>query len=136
MIRLRVLLGTVGVAVALYGLWSMREFDFDQLRSLGLWLAGGVVLHDGILAPLTVLLGLVASRVLPERSRKAVVVGFVLWGTLTVVAFAVLSGMGGKPDNATLLDRDYRLSWLIGTVALAVVVAAVSVLRARRRTPA
>lgn len=133
MIRLRFLLGIAGVAVGLYGLWSMRDFDFDQIRSLGLWLAGGVVLHDAVLAPLTVLLGLVASRLLPGHSQKHVAVAFVLWGTLTIVVLAVLSGMGGKPDNATLLDRDYRLSWLLGTAALAAIVLVISAVRARRR---
>ena len=51
----QVLLGVVGVAAAAYGvLLLLRQDAADLLDSL-LWLAGGVVVHDAVVAPLTVL---------------------------------------------------------------------------------
>ena len=43
----------------------MRDFTREQLTSEAFWLAGGVVLHDAVLAPVVVALGYAASRVLP-----------------------------------------------------------------------
>lgn len=128
----RVALGAVGVLAGLYGLWLVRDFDLTQLRSAVVWLVGGAVIHDGLLAPATVGLGLLATRWLPVAARRPAVVGFVLWGTLTVAAASVLSGMNDTPDNETLVDRSYWLSWSIGTVlVLAAVVAATLVARRR-----
>lgn len=119
----RGLLGVAGASAIAYGLWSMRHFTFDQLKSLVLWLGGGVILHDGVLAPVVVALAVVGLRVLPASMRVPATVGFVLWGTVTVTALAVLSGQGGHTDNPTILNGHYRLAWLVGTavVALAVV---------------
>ena len=131
---LRVLLGAVGIGFGLWGLWLMRDFTPDQLVSTGTWLAGGILLHDAVLAPVTVGLGVAASRLLPGHFRAATGLAFLLWATLTVVFVPVLSGQGGKPDNATILHRPYLLSWLVltGVLAGAAVIAA----RRRRHRPA
>lgn len=126
---IRGLLILTGVGFGLWGLWLMRDFQASQLLSIGKWLVGGVVLHDGILAPLTVGLGVLASRVLPGHLRAVAGVAFLIWATLTVAFFNVLSGQGGKPDNATVLHRPYVLSWLVMTG----VIAGAAVIAARRR---
>ena len=133
----RGLLIAVGVGFGLWGLWLMRDFTSEQLISTGTWLAGGIILHDAILAPITVGLGIAASRLLPGHFRAATGLAFLLWATLTVVFVPVLSGQGGKPDNDTILGRPYLLSWLLltGVLAGAAIIAA----RRRRRaqtTPA
>ena len=56
----RVLLVAAGLGLGLWGVWLMRDFDTERLVSAGTWLAGGIVLHDAVLAPLTVGLGLLA----------------------------------------------------------------------------
>ncbi|MGI8535373.1 MAG: hypothetical protein ACR2K2_02560 [Mycobacteriales bacterium] len=128
----RVGLGVVGAAALAYGLWSMRGFDLSQLRSTVTWLVVGVVVHDAVLAPVSVALGLVAVRWLPAAARRSVAVGFVVWGTLTVLAFVVLTGITDTPDNASLLDRPYRLSWVVATVVLAAAVGVAAVVAQRR----
>ena len=55
----RGLLLLIGVGFGLWGVWLMRDFTSEQLISMGTWLAGGVILHDAIIAPVTVLLGVV-----------------------------------------------------------------------------
>ncbi len=121
----RLLLLLTGVGFGLWGVWLMRDFTSQQLISMGTWLAGGVILHDAIIAPVTVLLGVVAARVLPGRTRSVAAIAFLVWATLTVAFVNVLSGQGGKPDNDTVLHRPYVASWIVLTAV--VVVAATSV---------
>jgi len=131
----RCALGAVGIAAIAFGLWSMREFDFSQLSSVVIWLGVGTVLHDGVLAPIVVGLCVVAARILPKSAHKAAAVALVVWGTLTVMALPVLSGKGGKPGIETLLNHDYRLNWLLGTIGvlmIVIVAAGVSHLSNRR----
>ena len=84
------------------------------------FLVGGVILHDAILAPVTVgwacwVRASCRATSAPRRHR------FLLWGTLTLAFFNVLSGQGGKADNTTVLNRPYWLGWVILTVAIATV---------------
>ena len=119
----------VGVLMGLWGLWLMRDFAADQLVSTGVWLAGGILLHDAVLAPVTVGLGVLAARLLPGHARVVAGVAFVLWATLTVTFFPVISGQGGKAGNDTILGRPYFLSWLAMTVILAAIAVVAGVRR-------
>ncbi len=127
----RAVLLAVGVAGGLWGVWLMRDFTSPQLISIATFLVGGVILHDAILAPVTVGLGVLAARLLPGHFRAAVGIAFLLWGTLTLAFFNVLSGQGGKPDNMTVLNRPYGLSWLVMTGVLVAVVVLASLRRRR-----
>ncbi|MET0822180.1 MAG: hypothetical protein ABWY58_14550 [Aeromicrobium sp.] len=128
----RGLLVVAGVGFGLWGLWLMRDFTREQLTSEAFWLAGGVVLHDAVLAPVVVAVGYVASRVLPAHWRSATATAFVVWGTLTVAFLPVLSGQGGKPGNDTILGKPYVLSWVVLTLVL-VAYAGVGALLRRRQ---
>lgn len=126
---LRGLLILTGVGFGLWGLWLMRGFTSTQMVSMVTFLVGGVILHDAILAPITVGLGVLAARLLPGHFRAAAAVAFLVWATLTVAFFNVLSGKGGKPDNSTVLHRPYLLSWLVLTGLLL----GIAIVAARRR---
>lgn len=129
----RALLVLAGVGFGLWGLWLMRDFTSERLVSAGIWLGGGIVLHDAVLAPLTVAIGVVAARLLPRYARAPMGIAFLVWATLTVVFVPVLSGQGGKPDNDTILNRPYLASWAVLTAVL-FAVALVGALRRRSRT--
>lgn len=135
--EIRAALLAVGVGVGLWGAWLMHDFTSTQLVSVAVFLVGGVILHDAILAPLTVGIGVLGARLLPSHFRAAAAIGFLLWGTLTLAFFNVLSGQGGKPDNMTVLNRPYALSWFVLTAVLAAAVV-IAALRRRRalRAPA
>jgi hypothetical protein len=130
---IRGLLGLTGVGFGLWGLWLMRDFTSDQLVSVGTWLIGAVVLHDFVLAPIVVLLGVLGARRLPGHFRASTGIAFLVWATVTVASVAVLSGQGGKPDNDTILHRPYVLSWLVLTVVIAAYAVAAAALRRRVR---
>ncbi len=108
----RLLLGLTGCAVAAYGVVLALEMPDHHQPSLLTWLATGVLVHDGVLAPAVVLLGWVGAHTIANRLRPAVVVGAVVLGTVTLAATPVLLGNGATPTNPTLLDRDYTAGWL------------------------
>ncbi len=131
----RALLVVAGVGFGLWGLWLMRDFTSERLVSAGIWLGGGIVLHDAVLAPVTVAIGVVAARLLPRYARAPMGIAFLVWATLTVVLVPVLSGQGGKPDNDTILNRPYVASWLVMTAVLFALALVVALRRRSRLAP-
>ncbi|GAB3784134.1 hypothetical protein [Nocardioides ungokensis] len=129
----RLVIGGAGVLLGLYGAWLLLSRHASaSIVDAGVWLVAGVVLHDLVLAPLFLVLTLVATRVLPPAARAPVTVGAVVLGSTTLLAVPVLGRFGAKADNPTLLDRDYTAGWLLfaGLVLAGVVLA--TVVRARR----
>jgi hypothetical protein len=129
--RLRLALGALGVAMGLYGALRFVQLDLADLLDALLWLAGGVLVHDGVLAPLTLAATWLGARLVPDRLRSRVVVALVALLTVTVAAVPVLGRFGARPDNPTLLDRHYLLGWLV----VAVVLLLTTLLPRRRRRP-
>jgi hypothetical protein len=132
--RTRLLLGVLGVAVAAYGAWLLLQEDLTDLVATAVWLAGGVVLHDFVVVPLTLLLGLALTRLLPANLRAPLVGGLVVLGTVTLMAVPVLGGWGANADNPTILDRDYPAGWLVVAGVTMLVVMLMIMLRAGPRS--
>jgi hypothetical protein len=128
----RLSLGAGGVLAVLYGGWLVLSRGHDLL-DLVLWLAAGVVLHDAVLAVVVLALGALVVRVLPRAARAPAVVGFVVLGTLTLLAVPVLGRFGARADNPTLLDRSYGAGWLVLAALTLVAVLAATLVRSRRR---
>jgi hypothetical protein len=118
----RWLLGATGVAAGLYGGGMLLDDPFDDLVEIAVWLTAGVLLHDVVLAPLSVLAAEGSRRALPEAARGPVAAGAVVLVSVTLVAVPVLGRFGASPGNPTLLDRDYVAGWLsvAGLIALGV----------------
>lgn len=112
-LALRVALGAVGLAATTYGLMMLDDRGPENLRAVVTWLVAGVILHDAVLAPLTILVCAVGARVLPGRFRAPVAGGLLVVGSVTLLAVPVLGRFGARPDNPTLLDRDYTTGWLV-----------------------
>jgi len=131
----RMLTGGLGLAAAAYGAIQLLDLGLGNLWAAVVWLAGGVILHDAVLAPLTIVLAFLAVRVARGRVPAPVAGGAIVLATVTLVAVPVLGRFGARPDNATLLDRNYVLGWLVlATLTLVVVLAAtVAPLLAARR---
>jgi hypothetical protein len=109
----RVVLGAAGAAAASYGVVLLLRQEPGDLVDAALWLAGGVLVHDALLAPLTLLLVLVSTRVLPGRWWAAAAAVLVVVGSVTLLAVPVLGRFGAEPDNPTLLDRPYWTGWAV-----------------------
>ncbi len=86
-----------------------------------------VLVHDLVLVPVVLLIGLAAARWLPRRARPLVQAGLVLNGVVALYAFPLVRGYGRAAHNPTSLPHDYAhnlvvvvaFSWLaIGMVSL------------------
>ena len=110
---IRALLGVAGRAASAYGLMMIDDRGPENLRAAVTWLVAGVILHDAVLAPLTILVCAVGARGLPGQLRAPVAGGLLVVGSVTLLAVPVLGRFGAKPDNPTLLDRDYTTGWLV-----------------------
>lgn len=122
--RFRLLLGSVGFLMGAFGLLRFLQHDLGDVVDSVLWLAGGVLLHDAVLAPLTIALTVLAARVLPRHRWRVAAVVLVVLATVTATAVPVLGGFGVRADNPSLLDRPYVLGWCV-LVAVLLVAASV-----------
>lgn len=131
----RVLVGALGLLAGAWGAWLLLGpdgGDLTDLVSTAVWLGGGVVLHDAVLVPAVLLLGVVAARLLPGGWRAAAAGGLVVLGSVTLLAIPVLGRFGAKADNPTLLDRAYGPGWLAVAAVVVAGTVVVAVLRRRR----
>jgi hypothetical protein len=116
------------------GLDSLLEVPREDVVETLWWLAGGVLLHDVVLAPLTLIVGLLAARLLPRWAFGAAAAGFLVLASVTLIAVPVLGRFGASASNPTLLDRDYWAGWAVfAATVLAVTVAWAAAARYRAR---
>lgn len=111
--RTRLLIGLVGVAMGAFGALRFLQLDLPDIVNAVLWLGAGVLVHDAVIAPVTIAMTVLATRVVPPAARVRVTVGLVVLATVTATAVPVLGKWGARPDNPTLLDRDYLVGWLV-----------------------
>ena len=130
---LRILVAALGVAVTAYGLWLLVDRQPGQLGGVGVWVAGGIVAHDGLLAPLVVAGGVAVAVRGPANLRTGLLWAVVVLGPLTLIAVPVLGRFGAKPDNPTLLDRPYLAGYVVVVALVLLLITAGAVLRERRR---
>jgi hypothetical protein len=129
-----IVLGAVGMA---YGAWLLvSRQDLGQIVEVVIWLAAAVVIHDGILAPAVLGLGWLGGRLLPRAVARGAVTVLVLLGPAVLVAIPVLGRFGAKPDNPTLLDRDYTPGLLVFAILCVCAGVAVALGELRSRQPA
>ncbi|QTE31014.1 hypothetical protein [Pengzhenrongella sicca] len=123
----RIILGAVGVLVGSWGAVELIRQGVANLVAATVWLLGGVVVHDGVLAPVAIAIAALGVSVLPRWLLPSAAAAAVVLGTVTIMAVPVLGRFGARADNATLLDRDYGRGWLVvaGLVLVCVVVGAV-----------
>ncbi|WP_404351573.1 hypothetical protein LG324_02605 [Phycicoccus jejuensis] len=126
----RLALGALGLAALAWGLLLVADLG-PQFVDVLVWVVGGVLAHDAVLAPVVVGLGALLALVVPPWLRPPLVGLLVVLGPLTLVAVPVLGRFGARPDNPTLLDRPYTTGWLV-IAAVAVLLTVVAALRARR----
>ncbi|MFP1628032.1 hypothetical protein ACLB9X_23330 [Streptomyces sp. 5K101] len=98
-----------------------------------LWMAGALVLHDGVLAPVVLAVGLLVAA-LPARPvvRGALVTG----GALVLVTLPLLVRPGAPPNPSALPLPYARNLLLVLAVVAAVALAWVVLTRLRRRVRA
>jgi hypothetical protein len=122
--KYRIALGVAGGLLLTFGLFRLvTELDTGDLFVLVVWLAAAVVLHDGLLAPITVATGVALSRA-PARARRYLQGALLVGALITIIALPLIWRHGSQPESKAILLRDYGagLTLLLGmtaTVALA-----------------
>lgn len=119
--------GTVlRIALALAGLagigWGVAGFtahtnETRPANSLG-WLAGGVILHDGLLVPAVTLIGLVLARVVPPPYRAVAQGALIVSGSVALASLPLWRGYGGAPGNPSVDPLPYGRNLLIVLAAV------------------
>jgi hypothetical protein len=136
----RIVLVVVGVLVIAFGAYVMvTTVRPNRIWGLATWLVGAVVLHDAILSPFVVAVGLLLRR--SGRSLRpwvlvVVQAAVVLGSVLALVVLPEIAAKHHGQKNPTVLPFDYgaRLLVVEGVLLLVVVVVLViGVVRARRR---
>ena len=109
MIVVRVLLLAGGLVLAGYGGALLWENPGVILIRIAVWALAALVLHDFVFAPLCAVLGFAGRRWIPARWQAPVGVAALCAVVLGLLAVPVFSRPGMRPDNHTVLDRDYPL---------------------------
>jgi hypothetical protein len=120
----RAVLIILGVALGTYGAVLVWENPPVIIMRILVWALVGVVLHDLVFAPVCLALGFAGRRLIPGNWWPPVAVAAFCSVVLVLLAVPVFSKAGLRPDNMTVLDRNYPLGlW----ISLAIVWACVPV---------
>jgi hypothetical protein len=112
-IAVRVILIGVGLVIGGYGAILVFENPPVIIMRIVVWALVGVVLHDAVFAPLCVALGFAGRRLIPGKWRAPIAVAAFCSVVLLFLAIPVYGKPGMRPDNMTVLDRNYPLGlWL------------------------
>ena len=111
---MRTMVGAAGLALMVFG--GLMVWDQATHWDVLIWLAGAVVLHDAVIAPLVLGVGFLVGGL---RCRGLVRGALLAGGCLTLVALPVL--LRPLPTaNSSVLPLDYVRGLLISLAAVAV----------------
>ena len=129
----------VGGIFALVGAYAMfSNGNFGQWKSAAIWFVGGVVLHDFVLTPVVLVVGLVLSRLVPAPYRGFVQAALYISGAVTLASILLVLGPGRDPNIASQQPLPYGRNLLLTLGAVWLVAAVLATRRAfagRRPAP-
>jgi hypothetical protein len=114
----RFVLIALGVAIGAYGAVLLWENPPVIIIRILVWALVGVVLHDAVFAPVCVALGFVGRRLIPGKWWAPIALAAFCSALLAFLAAPVYDKPGMRPDNMTVLDRNYPLGL---SISLAIV---------------
>lgn len=128
----RIVLVVVGVLVLAFGAYTMVEtVRPNRIGGLATWLIAAVILHDAILSPFVVLVGLGlrrAGRALRVWVLVVVQAAVVLGSVLALVVLPEIAAKAHGAKNPTVVPFDYTTRLLLVEGALLLVVVVVLVI--------
>jgi len=119
--------GWLVIAIGLRGI-VMKSLD-TRPSNLAKFVVGGALLHDLLIAPVVIALGVVLARAVPGRARSTVQGALVVSAIVALFSYPMVRAYGLATRNPTSLPHNYALNLL---VVLGVVWAAAAVLVVRR----
>jgi hypothetical protein len=123
-----------GWALILWGVRGALHHDIDtRPGQLVRFLLGGALVHDLVLAPMVLLVGVLIARRVRGRWRAPVQSALFISATLTLFAYPLLRGYGRVWRNPTSLPHNYAANLIVLVAAVAVGTAVVALVSANRR---
>ncbi|WP_070196185.1 hypothetical protein [Streptomyces oceani] len=138
MTTVRWTLGAAGAVLLIVGCWLLLDTRSGTVGQVLLWLAGAVAVHDGLLVPSVLLVGLglrMPRRRLPGYAFGVLRGGLVVAGSLTLLALPLVI-REGQGRNPSVLPLDYADNWaalVAGTAVVTLVLLLGGGVRARVR---
>lgn len=111
-----------GIVILLFGaVRIVTVVSFIDLLILALWLIAAVLIHDGMVAPLTVATGWLLARILPPRIRRYVQGFLIVGGLVTAIAIPLILRRDTQPASKAILQQNYggNLTIMLGIFAAA-----------------
>ena len=135
----RIVLAVAGVALIGIGVLGLpTQLGPQQLLGLLVWMAVAVLIHDGVIVPLTTLAGAGLTRVGSglRPASAAVLRGGLLTGALVTLLAMLLLKAQAEARNTSVLEADYAANllwfWAALTIVSGVVIYAIERLAAAR----
>ena len=109
----RIALLAAGLAAGLYGAWLLWEFPTVIIIRVAVWALVAAVVHDFVFAPVSAALGFAGRKLIRGKWWTPVSMAGLCTVVLGLLAIPVYARPGARPDNTTVLDRDYPLGlWI------------------------
>ena len=136
----RIGLGVAGIGVIGYGLLGLpTQLGPSQLLGLLTWLAAAVLLHDGVIVPLSTLAGAGLTRLgFGLRPVSAAVLrGALMTGAVVTLITEILLKAQSVARNTSVLEADYagHLLWFWTILTLSAAAAIYACEHSARATP-
>lgn len=121
-----------GWAVIAFGVRGILEHSLDtRPANLARFVVGGALLHDLVVAPLVILVGVLVVRTVPGRARAVVQGALIVSAILALFSYPLVRAYGLAANNPTSLPHNYTANLLVVLGVVWAVAAAVVVVRLR-----
>jgi len=118
----RIILAAAGIVLGLFGVYRLiTEIPLSSLMALGVWLLAALLIHDGMLSPAVVGLGVLLRHFIPDRGRRYLQAALLVGAFVTVVALPMIYLRGSQPAVKALLLRNYGLNLTIILAVIAII---------------
>ena len=122
--------------------WAVMGFAFRGIfqhsldtgpGELARFVVGGALLHDLVVAPVVILVGVAVARAVPARARASVQAALVVSAVVALFSYPLVRAYGLAANNPTSLPHNYARNLLVVLGVVWTVAAAAVVLRCRVR---
>jgi hypothetical protein len=131
MTTVRRVLVAIGAITIGYAVLSAIADPDITLPGVLIFLAAVLILHDGVLLPITIGIGALLGR-LPLPARSPVRVAALISLPVAIVALPLVLGYGRSPDNPSILPLNYGRGLLLTAAAIWLPAAVIVAIRLRR----
>jgi hypothetical protein len=122
-----------GLALLIYGVARLLlDVAWSDLFLLLVWMVGAVAVHDGVLSPLVLGVGVALRRWVPDRGRGFVQPALITGAMITVVALPMIYLEGSQPAEKAILLQRYGVNLTVLLAVVAVVTLALYAVRVAR----